>query len=693
MKKRAIAKLLGGACIASTLAPLAFAQAVENPETIELAPIVVTGEVFTRNLDKTATSVTVVTEDELENEVENDSIADAILDVPNVLYSATGGQGGAPTIRGQDAEGPNSGANAFLGGTSPRAAVNVDGHYLSYNELVFSSTSAWDVDSIEVFRGPQNSAQGANSIAGAIVVNTKDPTFVREGAAQLQFGSNDMKRASLAVSGPLSDQVAARLSLDYYGRSNYIDYTNPSFVEGATNLDQEAKTARFKLLWQPTDMPELEAKLTFSHTDTNRPTWEAATEPFEDLESIASANPSWRQRTDTAIADVSYDLTGAVTITNKLQYSEMLTDRVTEPVTSGTAQIDQTNLSNETRVTFGDDVSVFSGVAGLYMSETESDEMLNLGAMSIYDDTKTSLGLFTEMNWRFADRWTLTGGLRYQRDRIQRDGVSSLANNDLNYDQTFEEWLPKLALAYELSDNTTIGAQVSKGYTPGGVTLNIASMEYVTFEKETALNYELFGRAHLLEDRLFLNANLFYTDYSDAQRYVVTNLPENLGYAVTVNAEKARAYGMEFSADYMARDNLRLTGGLGLLKTEINKFRSAAADYQGNEFGRSPDFTLSVGAEWDITPDLRFSAQVKHTDGYYSDDTNDETTQIDAFTVANARIAYSPRDNLELFGYVNNIFDDHSETYIRLTRARPASYYEATTVTPREFGLGLKVNF
>ncbi|MCS5516883.1 TonB-dependent receptor plug domain-containing protein [Pseudomonas qingdaonensis] len=84
---------------------------------------------------------------------------------------------GAPIIRGQDTQGPNNRQNQFWGGTVPRATINLDGHYLNYNEMFFGATSVWDVDSIEVFRGPQTTSQGANAIAGAIIVNTKDPTF------------------------------------------------------------------------------------------------------------------------------------------------------------------------------------------------------------------------------------------------------------------------------------------------------------------------------------------------------------------------------------------------------------------------------------------------------------------------------------------------------------------------------------
>lgn len=179
-----------------------------------LTSITVTGEKVTRSIQDTASSVAVLTSSDIAGKKDDASVAEAIADLPNVTYSATAGFASAPTIRGQDGEGPNSGATAFWGGTVPRVAVNVDGHYQSYYELLYSPSALWDVESIEVFRGPQTVTQGANSIAGAIIVRTKDPTFRREGAAQLQYASDNKKHASLALSGPLSDELAARLAVD-----------------------------------------------------------------------------------------------------------------------------------------------------------------------------------------------------------------------------------------------------------------------------------------------------------------------------------------------------------------------------------------------------------------------------------------------------------------------------------------------
>ncbi len=128
-----------------------------------LEPIVVTGEKTRRSMKDTASSVSVKTKQEIEKERAGDaSVTEVLADVPNVVYPDSVS---APVIRGQDTQGPNTGATAFFAGTVPRATINIDGHYLNYNEFYFGATSVWDLESIEVFRGPQTTSQGANAIA------------------------------------------------------------------------------------------------------------------------------------------------------------------------------------------------------------------------------------------------------------------------------------------------------------------------------------------------------------------------------------------------------------------------------------------------------------------------------------------------------------------------------------------------
>lgn len=688
--------LLRGVSVVSLMAVAAaspvFAQGAPAPATaatIELDTIMVTGEKVERDLRSTASSVAVKTAKDIAREnTGNASVSEVLVGTPNVTYTDTVG---APVIRGQDTQGPLTGQNSFWGGTVPRATINVDGHYLSYNEYYFGATSPWDVKSIEVFRGPQTTSQGANAIAGAIIVNTKDPTFTREGAFLTEFGSYSSRRTAMMLSGPIiAEQLAGRISLDYSARDTFINYVSPNFQTRYADQDFKALNLRAKLLWRPTALPGFEAKLTFSRNSTNRPSQEAASAPFHRLRHTTTTMPSWRQDTATGILDLSYDFGNRFKLFNQTQYSDLSTSRKTGILGNGDAYIKQKNISNETRLTFGEPSDVLSGVAGIYYAHTKTEEDLYLTGRSTFDDTKRNLGLFGEASYRLTDRWTFTGSLRFQQDQIERIGSTVFARQGVDFDKTFQAVLPKASLAYAVTPDWTIGAMVNRGYNPGGVSLNLTAGRWQSFKEETLWNYELFTRASLLDNKLNVAANLFYTDFRNAQYFIPVVLATGVVQSYGINAEKAHAYGLEVNADYRILDNLTLKAGAGLLRTEIDTI-SANAGYKGNEFAKSPGYMLSFGASWDVTSKFNVTAQLRHTDGYYSDVANTRLYLIKPYTIADLRASYQFTDNLQLYGYVKNIFDERALTYMQQNRGIGGT--EASMTEPRMFGVGLKGTF
>lgn len=420
MKTRTM--LLGGIAQAVLLIPAAQ-PALAQELAYTLGTIVLTGERDARTISNTASSVVVKTGDDVP--AQQGDISETLETVPNVLEV---GSGVAPTIRGIESQGAQEGAVAFFAGTTPRATVNVDGHYQSFYEYVNGGTGLWDVDTVEVYLGPQTTKQGANSIAGAMIVNTKDPSFEPTFSGQLLGGSYNMRRASVALSGPVSEDIALRFSADYFARDNYVDADGAPTDGGASDRNYETQTYRTKLLWMPAALPGFEAKLTYAHVDSNQPTGENVPFPYDgDLETD-SYGPTWHVISDSFIADVSHDFANGIVLSNQLSYGTSDSDRVLEDYEDGTAHVETENWSNELRVNFGDELDTVSGVAGLFYSHTDQDDDIYLvfngnGGDSTFDNEKKSLGIYGEATWRPTDRLSLTGGLRLQRDEISRDGL------------------------------------------------------------------------------------------------------------------------------------------------------------------------------------------------------------------------------------------------------------------------------
>ncbi|MFC3053199.1 TonB-dependent receptor [Kordiimonas pumila] len=668
------------------MAVSASAQETSDGVGFELEEIIVTGEKVSRSLKDTASSVTVLTA----TDNGSSSVAESIADLANIVYA---GSVSTPTIRGQDTQGPNFGGAAFFGGTVPRASINIDGHYQNFYEYSLGGTSVWDLKSIEVFRGPQTTSQGANSIAGAIIVNTNDPTFEPEASYLAELASYDKIRGAFAVSGPLvADELAARVAIDYWQRDTFIDYINPAFVQGDTDHEFRSFSARTKLLWTPSAIEGFSAKLTYSHTSGNRPTWEMAGAPYEDLNSMSPALPSWKQNTDTGILDIEYAISESLTLVNQSRYSDQHIVRTAEPATNGSAVVNQTNLSNETRLNYNSDSSDLSGFVGVFVEKTDSDDTLSLRGTSAFEDEKKHLGVFTEVSYGLSDRLTFTGGLRYQSDSVERTGTASFATVPLDYDEDFNVWLPKASIAYDVSDELTFGVLVNKGYNPGGVNLSFAGANFVYFDQETAWNYELFFRGRMLDNRLSINGNIFYTDYTDSQRQI----PDFIGTipygAVAVNADSAEAYGLELEMKWLVSDTFSIKAAAGLMETKISEFTTpGGAVYVGNDFLRAPKYNFNIGFDWDLTSKMTLTAKVRHSDGYYSDEENLPDYEVSSYTVANANLSYVLDEVFEVYVYANNIFDDRSPTSLESDRA--AGGIVAAPLDPRTFGIGFKGKF
>ena len=688
-------QIICGLIVLSSAVPSAFAEEKEDQKQTTsnntvLEKVVISGEKSLRSLQHTASSVTVLSGDRIEERPAVTTLTDLLKGTPNVLYT---NDSDAPIIRGVDTKGPLVKGNAYLANPIPRATISVDGRYLSAGEFGIGAAPIWDVESVEVFRGPQTTTQGANAIAGAIVIKTKDPTFTPEAEIQTLYGTRQQKRGSLLASGPITPELAGRIALDYSGRDTFIKYTNPQFLDSDMDNDPRNVNGRVKLLWQPSEIPGLEGKLTYSHMDSRRPAFEIASHPYDQLHDTRDSTDNIQTKTDAGIFDMKYDLGNTVILFNELQYSNGTYDYNFGRSFNGTASKDYDNVSNEFRVNFGDETTTLSGLGGVFYSKSNSDNhMLHDFASTDFTVDQDSVGVFSELTYRFAEKWALTGGLRYQYDGIRHDGVASYVPGVRHiYDESFDAVLPKISLSYDIRDDITVGVMASRGYLPGGTGLNFSGKRYYDFDAEKAWNYEIFSRITVLDSKLSITPNIFYTRYTDSQRSVTDYMNGKQFGSIIVNADEAKTYGAELGADYQLLDNLLLRGGLGLLHTDTSEFGDTRGNvFDGKKFAKAPGYMFNVGADWDIIENLRLSGDVRYTDDYYSTDDNDPALRVGSYAIANMQLSYKPNDHMEIFGYAKNLFDERVPT--EKNRDRIAGI-QAYITEPREFGVGLKMKF
>jgi iron complex outermembrane recepter protein len=676
-----------GLCVLSVcMAPLEAMAQVSTEGTLQ--EIAVTGERLQRPMSDTASSVAVITGEANESLAGADRIEQLLSLIPNVQLGS-GGEG--PTIRGQDSTGVLRDLPAFLGGTRPRVTLQMDGRAVSFNEFVFGLASVWDVDRVEVFRSPQTTTQGRNSIGGAIFIETRDPVYDWEGNVRLQAGNYDMKQGSAVVSGPIiDDQFAIRVAGDFRQSRTSSEITG--FVVGADPNEDDYGLIRVKLLVEPAALPGMRLVTTYAHVDSNMPQIEGVRQPFEARRDPTATYGVFSTDVDSLTGVLDYAFTPTLGSTTTLSLGDVSITRFAPPGL-GQTRSKSRDFSFES-VLHWEQTPATRLLGGVHWLRSRLDQNINLAAVlgaGEFTDEQESLGLFGEMTLRPFPGLPVTLGARYQRDSQDRQGLlgSPTGGYPIDFDRTFDAWLPKLSITYEVAEDFKVGLLVQRAYNPGGTTLNLDTGEQDNFDAETLWNYEVYARASFAGGRATLDGNLFYNDFSDAQRarlrsYVVPG-GATAFWAEIDNVPAARSHGVEVALGWLLVPRLLLRGSVGLLDTRITGTTTPSDPILDNEFQRSPAVTASVAVDWHVTDRWRLSAQGRHNSGYFSDDANSPALQISGTTVFDARASYE-RGRWSAFGYVRNAFD----RFYLMTLNSPV---RGAAGDPREFGFGVEARF
>lgn len=669
-----------GVTVSEATAPVDF--------TLELAglaeSVIVHGERSARSLRDTAASVAVFDARTLEERPLLIGTTDLMARIPNV--TATGTNNFAPAVRGADGTGPAQGADAFFAGTRPRLNVQIDGRPASYNEVVFGDVGLWDVEQVEVFRGAQSTLQGRNAVAGTVSIKTKDPSYQPEAKVRVGGGTFDSFLLSAVASGPLvDDRVAARFSVD---RS-----TSESFVNGYTPFERvenpgafEALTLRGKVLIEPDAAKRFWNLVTVNHSNVSGPQTEGVLRPFDEHVSSYPEMPVFEPRATSLVVESRWRTRQDLTYEHTFALTDLRIERKATPG-DGNAEIDGNELMFEPRVRFASANSRLKGFAGLYLFRQHQDEAIDLFGGGTFDDRTNTVAGFGELTLSVPGNVDITLGGRVEREHRRRTGSDGPFTID--FDATYRVFSPKVGLAWHAAETVTVGAVVSRGYNAGaaGFTFEAPFVSY-TFDPEFVWNYEAFGRADLLDGRLGLTANLFFSDYRDMQLPFDLNPDPRIWSFVVRNAESAVTYGGEFGATWRGIPGLELFANAGLLQTDIRSFPGSSVE--GNELAQAPAFTSDFGALYRHRSGIDVGVDARYSEAYYSSVTNDPRGKVDPYTVVNAQAGYSI-NRARVFAFVTNLFDSAAPTLLE-PGATPAEDV-GVLLRPRRAGVGMTWTF
>jgi iron complex outermembrane receptor protein len=286
--------------------------------------------------------------------------------------------------------------------------------------------------------------------------------------------------------------------------------------------------------------------------------------------------------------------------------------------------------------------------------------------------------IFGQVDYDITDKLSVSVGGRYSEETKQSDisGFSGALVTVLSVKDTFDDFSPRFALTYAASDTMTWYGTVSKGFKSGGVQI-APNPNAETFEPETLWNYEVGLKADLFDQRLRLNAALFYMDWEDLQVSFQENLIDENGDFVLFggvnNADSATSKGAEVTATALFSENLLVNLSVGYLDAKFDRF-TALIDgsnrlLDGRTIPNSPELTLGADAEYGFNYSDTWAGYVR-LEWTYRDEIKPNTTSliypgfpwdVPSYDFVNLRIGAESR-NLRLVAYAENLFDENYYT-------------------------------
>ena len=355
-------------CLAA-LAETGSATSQTNTETV-LEELMVVGEKIERSLKDTTSSVSVIPEETLRS-LQHLTLSNAVSEVPNVVALS----GAVPDIRGVTGNGAAGGFNSISGGAKGRVSILIDGVAEPFVADFTGDSGIWDIEQIEVYRGPQSTSNGRDSIGGSIYIKTKDPSYDWEGAVRVGYRNQEgYLDTSAVLSGPLiDDKLAFRISLQRLDgetlTSNDEYETNPAdydLNELATNR------VKAKLLWTPTE--NLQTLLTYSSNreqgDSGR-VYYSAENPY-DYERIFFRDMD--TDSETISLNIDYQFSDAFSVdvlVAMMDYKWGFDSYESLPDNEQQLQVEDTNNTIDVKLNIGKSGDRVAGVVGLAYFERE----------------------------------------------------------------------------------------------------------------------------------------------------------------------------------------------------------------------------------------------------------------------------------------------------------------------------------
>ena len=630
-----------------TAAAVATANA-NNKETLTVEEVVVTARRRAENLQDVPIAVTAFSGETLAVRGAAD-ITEIAQVTPSVTLEASRATNSTLTafIRGVGQQDP-------LAGFEPGVALYLDDVYLARPQGAL--LDIYDVERIEILRGPQGTLYGRNAVGGAIKYVTRRLGDEPEARLKVAVGSYEQQDLVNTVSVPLGSMfkigaTVASLRRDGYGNN---------LVTGAENYNKDLRGYRISA--ELTPLESLLIRLAYDRTkDDSAPVaghrpYPATTSSHPVLANLRDTRGGAANAASTASImgqntaefegwqlAVDWQLNDNFTLRSISAYREDYTKTVIDfdslPQMDFDAPViyDNDQTSQELQLLYNSDR--LNAVAGLYYLDAAAANdfdvvlgqlnPLGITALTSGEVTTDSWSVFGDITWHIIEQLALSLGLRYTEDKRKADifranylgfgsptfGNSTAARiattSDYEASRTFSDTSPRINLSYSPTGTINLYASYSQGWKAGSFDprgANLTSPQITRgFEPETLVSFEVGLKATWLDNRFVTNLALFNSDYEDMQ------IPGSLGIdtnndgvnddfvGTVTNAGEANIKGLEFEGILALTEALQLQAALSRLDTKFNKYIVAGVNVANQrQVQNTPETMANIGFSYSL---------------------------------------------------------------------------------------------
>ncbi|MBI2994473.1 MAG: TonB-dependent receptor [Gammaproteobacteria bacterium] len=608
----------------------------------------------------------------------------------------------------------------------------------------FQTEPYFDIESVEVLRGPQGTFVGKNAAGGAVFINTNDPNFDKF-SARLDggVGSNDLWEVSGIVNVPVNDTLALRASYKHLGSNDFYDSITGDFTgnPGERNLN----SYRAAVKWEPTSEFTGVVKVDYHDLDFGGNVVSSPGFPIYDVPQ--NANIDYQDESFRVVGDLKYRFDNGITVSSLSAYQHLDTINNVDLnaslplfyqfISTGTLKI----MSQEVNLISPDDQRIRWVVGGLYFQQdtdipywqeegfTFTGNVFGVGIdnrdfpwfTTPWFEHQSEWSVFGHVAFDITDNLELEGGVRYSdyyTDQITEftfgDGLTPPTFSftqlffglpALNKIKLHEDSVDgQVALNWTVVDDHFLYALFSRGHVPSGINI---FPPYRIYDEMDVKNYEVGWKANWLSDQIRTQANFYFLDVHD-QHVNFESTEVVIGQDNRNAPGNTEIWGIELSAQAHVGDwhadlaFAYMESDIGKFENVIDPFRTAAnggvdviIDLSGSETPYTPDITTNIGVAYDfhLTGMLDGFTLTPRGDVSYVSDLRSKLwdtplVEIEERALVNARLTLAaPGDKWSATFWATNVFD---KGYVGGIQNLATLYYAGR---PLEYGFRLNYNF